>query len=116
VLLLCGLLLQDEKEDPSMEEEGAEWNEMRAVLNTDNMVSGEAGGEGISYMMHYIVCWLDSAGCLGHMRRPGQQGRGCDAARVMPDARSTNAQLLVTRRVTDNMLRVGAEATCTAAC
>ncbi|KAF6257359.1 hypothetical protein COO60DRAFT_1233474 [Scenedesmus sp. NREL 46B-D3] len=29
---------KNEKEDPSMEEEGAEWNEMRAVLNTDNMV------------------------------------------------------------------------------
>jgi hypothetical protein len=32
--------VQDEKEDPSMEAEGAEWNEMRAVLNTDNMVRG----------------------------------------------------------------------------
>jgi hypothetical protein len=40
------LPLQDEKEDPSMEEEGAEWNEMRAVLNTDNMVSGRASGRG----------------------------------------------------------------------
>jgi hypothetical protein len=32
-------LLQNEKEDPSMEKEGAHWNEMRAVLNTGNMVS-----------------------------------------------------------------------------
>eukprot|EP00878_Enallax_costatus_P035975 GHUV01040241.1.p1 GENE.GHUV01040241.1~~GHUV01040241.1.p1 ORF type:complete len:141 (+),score=26.68 GHUV01040241.1:192-614(+) len=27
-----------DEEDPSMEEEGNEWNEMRAVLNDDNMV------------------------------------------------------------------------------
>eukprot|EP00879_Flechtneria_rotunda_P016245 GHRR01016996.1.p2 GENE.GHRR01016996.1~~GHRR01016996.1.p2 ORF type:complete len:175 (+),score=58.76 GHRR01016996.1:914-1438(+) len=29
---------KNEKEDPSMEEEGNEWNELRAVLNDDNMV------------------------------------------------------------------------------
>lgn len=39
LLLVVVLITQDEKEDPSMEEEGAHWNEMRAVLNKDNMVS-----------------------------------------------------------------------------